>query len=179
MPKKGPCKTEEEKKQFIEARKSPIVNAMTFENEDEKNAIMRKNLMHSFELWKQPKVKDDNEAEERLTWYFSKCAQDGVRPTVEGLALAMGTNRVSLWDWESGRAHGPVSPYIIKAAKEMIACFDATMVEEGKLNPVAYIFRAKNYYGMKDQTEHVVTPNVQETDTKVLLEQAEMLPEID
>jgi hypothetical protein len=32
-------------------------------------------------------------------------------------------------------------------------------VAEGKLNPVTYIFRSKNYYGMKDQQEHVITPN--------------------
>ena len=27
------------------------------------------------------------------------------------------------------------------------------------MNPVAYIFRAKNYYGMTDQQELVLTPN--------------------
>ena len=33
------------------------------------------------------------------------------------------------------------------------------MVTEGKINPVVYIFRAKNYFGMKDQQEVVLTPN--------------------
>ena len=33
------------------------------------------------------------------------------------------------------------------------------MVTEGKINPVVYIFRAKNFFGMKDQQEHVITPN--------------------
>ena len=33
------------------------------------------------------------------------------------------------------------------------------MVTEGKINPVVYIFRAKNYFGMRDQQEYVLTPN--------------------
>ena len=27
------------------------------------------------------------------------------------------------------------------------------------MNPVPYIFRAKNYYGMKDQADLIITPN--------------------
>jgi hypothetical protein len=48
---------------------------------------------------------------------------------------------------------------MIKKAKDLIAAYDANLVAEGKLNPVTYIFRSKNYYGMKDQQEHVITPN--------------------
>lgn len=33
------------------------------------------------------------------------------------------------------------------------------MVTEGKINPVVYIFRAKNYFGMKDQQDVVVRPD--------------------
>lgn len=33
------------------------------------------------------------------------------------------------------------------------------MATEGKINPVTYIFRAKNYFGMRDQQEYVLTPN--------------------
>ena len=40
-----------------------------------------------------------------------------------------------------------------------MASFDAEMVTEGKINPVTYIFRAKNYFGMVDQQEHILTPN--------------------
>ena len=47
----------------------------------------------------------------------------------------------------------------IKRAKEFLASYDANMVATGKLNPVPYIFRAKNYYGMRDQQEYVLTPN--------------------
>jgi hypothetical protein len=33
------------------------------------------------------------------------------------------------------------------------------LVAEGKIPQVTYIFRAKNYYGMRDQQEVVLTPN--------------------
>ena len=32
------------------------------------------------------------------------------------------------------------------------------MVTEGKINPVVYFFRAKNYFGMKDQQDVVIRP---------------------
>lgn len=39
--------------------------------------------------------------------------------------------------------------------------FDAKLVIAGKLNFLAYCFRAKNYYGMTDKQEVVLTPNQQ------------------
>ena len=40
--------------------------------------------------------------------------------------------------------------------KAILAAIDADLVLKGMINPVAYIFRAKNYYGMKDQQDVVV-----------------------
>ena len=39
---------------------------------------------------------------------------------------------------------------------------DTKLVESGKLNFLAYCFRAKNYYGMTDKSEVVLTPNQQQ-----------------
>jgi hypothetical protein len=47
-----------------------------------------------------------------------------------------------------------------------LASFDAEMVTEGKINPVTYIFRAKNYFGLQDKQEYVLTPNNPLGDTK-------------
>ena len=51
---------------------------------------------------------------------------------------------------------------IIKKAKEMCKTFDAKLVVSGKLNFLAYCFRAKNYYGMVDKQEIEVAPSVSE-----------------
>ena len=56
------------------------------------------------------------------------------------------------------RGFSPVTRAIIKKAKNIIQEFDAQMVEQGKLNPIPYIFRSKNYYGMSDRTELQISP---------------------
>jgi len=74
--------------------------------------------------------------------------------------LALGYDRKTLWCWEvGGDGSTPVRRNLIKKAKEFLASFDAKLVQEGKVNPVTYIFRAKNYFGLKDQQEYVLTPN--------------------
>lgn len=45
-----------------------------------------------------------------------------------------------------------------KKAKEILAGIDAKLVSMGKIPQVTYIFRAKNFFGMKDQQDLVVTP---------------------
>jgi hypothetical protein len=76
------------------------------------------------------------------------------------MCLALGYARETIWRWENGgEGSTPARCNLIKKAKDIIATYDANLVAEGKLNPVTYIFRSKNYYGMKDQQEHVITPN--------------------
>ena len=110
--------------------------------------------------YKKPKAKTDDEIQERLLEFFERCISNGEVMTVEKMALALGYDRKSLWAWETGgEGSTPTRRNLIKKAKELLASYDAEMVAEGKLNPVTYIFRAKNYFGMRDQVEHVVTPN--------------------
>jgi DNA-binding XRE family transcriptional regulator len=102
---------------------------------------------------------------------------EGKIPTVENLANCLGVTRVTLWEWENGEYRAPFDPNLIKRAKHLIATYDAEMVSSGKLNPVVYIFRGKNYYGLKDQQEYIVTPNVDTVPTETLIADAEALPE--
>jgi hypothetical protein len=44
---------------------------------------------------------------------------------------------------------------------------DAELAAEGRIQPVVYLFRSKNFYGMKDQQEMVVTPNQNLSDTDI------------
>jgi len=110
--------------------------------------------------YKKPKATTDEEIRERLLEFFERCISNGEVMTVEKMALALGYDRKTLWAWETGgEGSTPTRRNLIKKAKELLASYDAEMVAEGKLNPVTYIFRAKNYFGMRDQVEHVVTPN--------------------
>ena len=140
-------------------RNSPVIgnNGELYKDEAEKKAFIRKTLTHIIENAKKPIVKSDEEAEERISQYFVECAEDGRRPTVEEMCLVLGTTRSTVHKWETGELK-TVSGHIIKKAKEIIASFDAAAVSENKLNPVTYFFRAKNYYGMKDQQDINIAP---------------------
>lgn len=108
------------------------------------------------------KPESNDEIQDRVIEYITTCFDTGQRITVEKLALALGITRETLWKWEQiNDARGN----IIKKAKDAIASYDADMVTTGKLNPVPYIFRAKNYYGMKDQQDITIEPKQGITDT--------------
>lgn len=112
---------------------------------------------------KQPKVQSDEELAERFNDYFNRCAVSGQVPTVEEMCMSTGYALSTIWDWENGRRQGfsNSTAEIIKKAKDVLKTFDAKLVISGKLNFLAYCFRAKNYYGMVDKQEMVLTPNVQ------------------
>lgn len=148
-----------------------------YETQDEKRAFVTRTMAEMLEFWGKPCVKNTEEARERIIEYFERCLSQGIKPTVEELCLALGTYRSALHAWEAGQKK-EIDPNLIKQAKEFIATFDAKAVSAGKLNPVTYIFRSKNYYGLRDQQEVVVQPKQLETTPKdMLIAQAEELPE--
>lgn len=95
---------------------------------------------------------DINQIGNRVQYYFNWCASGGIRPGVEGLALALGTTRSTLNRWEHGE-NGADKRDIIKKAKQFIANYLEILAQSGKINPVTYIFMAKNNHGYKDQTD--------------------------
>ena len=129
---------------------------------EEDRQLVKKLLGEVLVEYRQPKVKSDEELAERLNDYFKRCAENGQIPTVEEMCLSTGYAYSTCYDWETGRRKGfsDSTADIIKKAKEMLKTFDAKLVISGKLNFLAYCFRAKNYYGMVDKQEMVVTPNV-------------------
>ena len=116
-------------------------------------------IHQSFQYFDRKPPKDNDELAERLNGYFVECEKQGRIPTVENMALALGVTRSTIWDWENLRSGNAARSYMIKKAKEIMADIDAALVQEGKIPQVTYIFRAKNFYGMKDQQEVVLTPN--------------------
>ena len=175
-------------KQLTNYQKSPVIGDNQYEMSLDETAdaveevLKRKEignaLKEAIRYRKQPIVKSEEEAEGRLEEYFNHCLEENIRPTVENMALCLGTTRKTLWEWENDMVVGPVSSDVIKKAKGVIAAFDANLVIAGRMNPVAYIFRAKNYYGMKDQQDLVLTPNTQtEIPAHQLIADAEDLPD--
>ena len=136
-------------------------SAKTSVETKEDKELVKKLLTEVLVEYNQPKVQSDEELAQRLNDYFVRCAENGQIPTVEEMCMSTGFSYSTCYDWEVGRNKGFSSETskIIKKAKEMLKTFDAKLVISGKLNFLAYCFRAKNYYGMVDKQEMVLTPN--------------------
>ena len=142
----------------------PNARMQLIEQDDEKRAFVAKcieNNLVFFNAGVRDKVKNDEELCDRLNWFFSQCAETQQVPNVEKMANAIGYHRSTLFDWETGvqRGFSPATKDIIKQAKQILASIDAELAQDGKIQPVVYLFRSKNFYGMKDQQDIVVTPN--------------------
>lgn len=141
---------------------SPVIGSNGYDIQGEEGkSLVGRILRETLEAYRMPKVNSDNELIERLDAYFIRCAEKDIKPTVEEMCLYCGYSYKTVWDWEVGNRGGftTMTADIIKKAKQYLSTFDARMLVEGKLNPVSYIFRAKNYYGMKDVQDVVLTPN--------------------
>lgn len=106
--------------------------------------------------WPKINLDSDEAVMERIELYFSYSAEQGLKPVIEGLALAIGISRNTLWEWETGKSRGKLGSSrgdIVKKAKDYIAFLMSDAVMDGNINPITWIFYAKNYFGMKDTQE--------------------------
>ena len=121
-----------------------------------------KYIRHSLTLAKLPKVdlSDNVAVENRVFEYFTICEDNDMKPSVVGLAVALGCSRDYLWKLRTG-AKGK-NPDVVDTLKRAVELLDLQMVDymqNGKINPVSGIFLMKNNFGYADKQEVVVTPN--------------------
>lgn len=96
----------------------------------------------------------------RIEEYFTRCIENRSIPTFEGMALYCGVVRKTFWQWSTGKDAPYDTAIVIQKARDALAGIDAQLVLQGKINPVSYIFRSKNFYEMKDSVE-VSTPTIE------------------
>lgn len=127
-----------------------------------------------------PKFHNTEEMEIVIDTYFYNCADLGLRPTVRGLASALGTIFSTLNGWEAGdrdKILGSNCSAIIKKAKQFIAEFDEQAALDNIDNPILFMFRAKNYYGMADKQEISISPHNQSENAPSMEELAKRIPQ--
>ena len=136
-----------------------IANSTTATNE-EISQIIRNNL-----YWTKykPVKPDATEIADRLQLYFEHVADTGEIPTVEKMYLALGHPKQTISDWENGY-HGREISDVLKIGKNIMAGLDAELVQKNKIPAITYIFRSKNYYGMRDEQKIVLEPKKQMDD---------------
>lgn len=141
----------------------PTTQLQKLEQDDDKRVFIGKTLQNILAISKafDEPVRTDEALIARLGWFFEKCAESQQLPTVEKMCLAIGWPRETVFEIINGitRGFSNDTADILKKAKNLIASLDAELAQEGKIQPVVYLFRAKNYYNMRDQQEMVLTPN--------------------
>lgn len=119
-------------------------------------------LGHALAIWNLPPLNLDDDAavEERIGWYFQHCQKSDMKPTVNGLAMALGISRQTLHKWSTGQLRGEKSDRsdLIKRAYEMLQLLWEDYMLNGKVNPVSGIFLGKNHFGYTDKQEVTLTP---------------------
>lgn len=153
-------------KQVTKRKRPDLTEAQTVHTEPGDN---RKYILHSLRLADLPKVNltDAKEVAQRVVDYFTICANDDMKPSVAGLALAMDIDRRYLWEIREGRKGK--NPEVADTLKKAMKLLDLQMVDymqNGKINPVSGIFLMKNNFGYADKQEVIVTPNNPLGDTK-------------
>jgi hypothetical protein len=124
----------------------------------------------SMKLFNLPSIdlKDPEQVQDRLDEYFAIHFEADLKPTVAGMAMALGINRRRLWEIRSGAKMGGTTEYdlptltldSIKKAYDFMENLWENYMQNGKINPVSGIFLGKNNFGYQDKTEYVVTPNM-------------------
>ena len=125
-----------------------------------------KYLAVSLKLYNLPTIdlKEPEQVKERLTEFFQIHADADLKPTVVGMAMALGWDRRRLWEIKTDVANRNqdlptlTRDYIKKAYDFMENLWENYMLN-GKINPVSGIFIGKNNFGYQDKQEYVLTPN--------------------
>lgn len=163
-------------------RNSPVIGNNGLEPiSDNDNALFcgcARNIFNS------PKVDLNNTEEviQAINDYFTDCMETGLRPGNLALYAVLGLSRqdVSNAIYGYSKKIPPATIDVIKKAKESLAAYRELLGSHGKVNPVTLIFWQKNYDGLKDQQDIVVTPNNpmgEMPDAKSIEQKYENLPE--
>lgn len=104
-------------------------------------------------------LQDVPEMERRFLNYVQKCSEWDMKVGNQAAYMAIGITKEQAWEWENVTKGNPARADFIKKVRQFCGVFREGLMQDGKVNPVTGIFWQKNYDGMKDQTEMVLTPN--------------------
>lgn len=117
-------------------------------------------LRHSLTMLDLPAIdiSDPVQVEMRIRQYFEQCVGSDMKPTVSGMALALGVDRKTLYKWSVGENRNITHSPVVKKAMNLLSALWEDYMMNGKINPVSGIFLGKNHFGYTDKQEIVVKP---------------------
>ena len=158
---------EKKKQQMLNKRKSIRSQVSKKVKEQQELAITRSKMLNTGDLKSRigdqdlPSVDMNNpiEVQQRLDFFFDACIEARISPVVEWIALVLGIEWVSLKQIMAGKRRDDSlqQKYILKLILQMQSMW-AYNGMYGQENPAEWIFRAKNYFGMRDNVEVTVAP---------------------
>jgi hypothetical protein len=138
-------------------------------------------IAHTLAVRNMPKIdhRDPEQVRQRAYDYMELCAQNDMKPTVNGFCSAIGVSRQTLLNWRTGEFREDTHQAIVLEYYSMLEELWENYMQNGKINPVSGIFLAKNlFYGYADKQEYVLTPNQSSTvDTQAIEAKYAELPE--
>lgn len=144
-------------------KKSPVIGNNGFDLAPGDNSVALKHAIEMAYIWEPIDLSSDEELQKRIVQYFEYCFENDIRPGVEGMALAIGVDRRTLWNWETERSGtlGNSRSDIIKKAKQILANYMEMLSQDGHIHPVTAIFLMKNHFGYADKSELEFAPKQQ------------------
>jgi hypothetical protein len=104
---------------------------------------------------------DVDKLQNDISDYLTLCRDTDIMPTIVSLALYLGVD-VSTIDAHVNNPNSPFSQ-VFKNLKQYLHNLMQSGTLAGDINPVAYIFLSKNYYGMRDDKQITVSPTNNQT----------------
>ena len=87
------------------------------------------------------------------------CFERDVRVTNQVAYFAIGITKDDVYNWENGLTRSSEHRDFIKKVKTFCGSYREMLGADGKLNPVTLVWWQKNYDGLVDKSEVVLTPN--------------------
>ena len=99
---------------------------------------------------KQKKPQFYEELEMRIDAYFKFCEEFSMLPDIEGLALAVGVHRTTVFRWKNGQGCSQLWQNQVVMAYQLIDAAIAEAGNSGTISPVWAIWKQKNISGYRD-----------------------------
>lgn len=104
-------------------------------------------------------ISDPKQVEQRINEYFNYCIENDRKPNIKGLGNWLGVDSTTVSSWRRGEYRAETHSPLIKKAVDILEELWIDYGQNGKSNPVAWIFLGKNTFGYKDVQDVVITPN--------------------
>lgn len=150
--------SEEKTKMKPRGGNSPVIGDNGIQAEPGDNSKYAK-LAYDIVSWGKVDRRDISALENRFGQYVAFCIENDIKPGNLACYAALGITKQIASDWENGVYGSSAHKDFIKKVKLFCGMNREFLMQDGKVNYITGIFWQKNYDGLKDVQDVVLTPN--------------------